>query len=116
MRDNFAALERPSWHTVSSVLGFLFLVVVVLAYTWSGSAPVSVSGVVQSAGAASYGRISGGTQQVASVLLSDGTIAPAYVASGGLVAVGDNVRVLKERRLFGGSTYQIVAKNSHNEP
>ena len=116
MRDKFAVLERPSPRTVLSVLGFLLLVVIALAYTWSGTAPVPVSGVVQSAGTASYGRIRGGTKQVASVLLSDGTVVPAYVVSGGLVSVGDNVRVLKERRLFGGSTYQVIAKGSRNEP
>lgn len=116
MIDKLAIHEKPSPRTVISVIGFVLFVLFFLAYSWSGAAPATVFGVVQSSGVEFVGKAQGGTQQVALVLLSDGTVVPASVVSGGLVGAGDNVRLLKQRRLVGGSFYVIVANESRDKP
>jgi len=110
MRDKFADLEEPKFETAKLFFGLLVLLAIFLAYSWSGATAVTVSGVVQSAGSATFGKIMGGTRQIASVRLADGTIVQAYVVSDNLVSPGDNVELLQEHRLLGGSTFQIVAK------
>lgn len=115
MRDEFAALERQPAHSSSR--------------TWPASSHADFSCIQvvwycasccvwrpQSSGTDSFGRIRGGTQQVALVLLKGGAIVPAHVVSGGLVSAGDHVHVLKQHRLLGGSYYQIVAGGLHDEP
>jgi hypothetical protein len=110
MRDKFAKLDRPSATTVLRLAGFICLLCLALAYTWSGSTTAPASGIVQSAGSFSGGRISGGTQQTALVRVSSGALVPAFVAPSLMVVPGDNVQMLKQSRLFGGPTYQIVSK------
>ena len=116
MGDKFASLERPSANTLLRVFGLIAAFVLFLAYTWSGATPVRISGVVQSAGTSSAGKLRGGTQQTALVLLNDGKLVPAYVASTSLVSPGDKVNVLKEHTLLGTFTYQIASKRRGDEP
>jgi hypothetical protein len=116
MADKFADLEPSKWRNVFPILAVVLVVGAFLLFRWSGSAPVQVSGVVESAGAVSVAKISGGTRERATVRLTNGAVVFAFVASGGPLSPGDRVTLLEERRLLGGPVYQIVAQDHGLEP
>ena len=111
MTDKFAALE-PSKIGVfaGAVVACLVIVGGFVLLNWSGSAPQSLSGVVETVGPVSVSRVHGASQEAASVRLSNGALVTAYVVSGGPISPGDPVRVLEQSRLVGWPSYEVVAK------
>ena len=104
-------LEQPSRFAPAIAIGVVVvLVAVYLAWHLPSGGPISHTGVVQTSGSIGASRIKGGTQEAALVLLENGAVVTAYVASGGALSAGDHVRVLEQKALLGPSAFQVVAK------
>jgi hypothetical protein len=71
-----------------------------------------LSGVVQNLGSVDSGigqGRGGGNREYASIKLQSGTIVLARVVSGGVLSVGENVKVLEQKRFIGPAIFQVVS-------
>jgi hypothetical protein len=110
MTDKFADLEPPKPRFGLGVIAVVLIVGMFLLFRWSGSEPRRLSGVVESTGAVAAAKIQGATREEATIRLADGTLVLAYVVSGGPLSKGDQVSLLAQDRLMGGTVYQVVGK------
>ena len=70
-----------------------------------------ISGIVESAGPLATSGLSGGTRQVASVRLTDGTVVLADARLIRPLSAGDGVALLVQPSSFGMPRYVILATN-----
>jgi hypothetical protein len=109
MGDKYAVLAEPRFRFIGPLLVAVVVFGLILFFLFSGSMH-AIDGVVQTSGAINRGKYGGGTQEIASVRLSDGRRVLASVASGGPLAPGDRVRLMEQRQTIGAPAFVIVGK------
>ena len=103
----FNRWDRKSVKGVASAIALL--AILLLLSSNSLSPGQEISGVVLSSSTASFGRVYGSTQGVASVQLPTGKVVTAVVKAGGAPTPGNRVILLERSALWGGRAYEIIA-------